>query len=195
MPRKPSWAKQYKRPRVATPDPAVAQVARSLAGAYRLFLQHYHPFSSPWHPATPIEETQFWGSFVRAAEIVQELGASPKDYVQAQWEGILKMARCKADRVLFPQMLTTDNARLRYLAFAGRQQAKVQRVAKPAQLVNSDPHMRDTRRLKRLVDSYQGTLGEDDILLLHFLEFSRAFLKHRGVWAQVAAEYERTLSG
>lgn len=195
MPRTTSWAKSYKRPKAAPVEPEIADLARQVAGAYRLFLSHYHPYSNPWHASTPVEETQFWTSFVKAARIVKELGATPKDFIQAQWEGILKMARCKADRVLFPQMLTTDNARLRYTAFAGKQQSRAQRVATPKQLVNSDPHMRDNRRLKKLVATYQGEVEEEDILVLHFAEFSRAFLKHRGVWSQVAADYERLLAG
>lgn len=195
MPRTPSWAKNYKRPKAEAVEPEVAELARQIAGAYRLFLNHYHPFSNPWHATKPVEETQFWASFVKAARIVQELNATPKDFIQAQWEGIMKMARCKADRVLFPQMLTTDNARLRYASFAGKQQARSMRVAKPTQLVNADPHMRDTRRLAKLVAAYGKSVSEEDILVLHFIEFSRGFLKARGVWSQVAADYERLLAG
>lgn len=190
---RPSWAKQYKRKTTIQTTPEVEQLAETVAAAYRTFLKHYQPYSQPWHPATPPKDTQFWGAFVRAAEIIIELGATPRDYVQAQWEGIIKLAKHRSDRMLFPQMLITDNARLRYINYASTRVNKAKRAVTKKQLVNADPFMRDNRRLKKLSVDYPG-VDERDVIVLHCLDFTRDFLKAKGVWNEVRSEYEQSLA-
>jgi hypothetical protein len=190
---RPSWAKNYKRKTAVTVTPEIERTANSVAAAYRTFLKTNQPFAQPWHPSTPPKDTQFWGAFVKAAEIIIELGATPHDYVQAQWEGIKKIAKHRSDRMLFPQMLITDNARLRYLSFADTQTNKAKRTVTKKQLVNADPFMRDNRRLKKLMKDYDG-VEECEVIKLHCLDFSRGFLKSKGVWSDVASEYESSLS-
>lgn len=178
----------------AAVSPEVAKMAKQIAGAYRLSLQRRSIFSNPWNPSTPIENTQFWVSFCKAAEVVLDLKADPFKFVAAQWEGILKMARRESDKVLYPQMLGTDNARMRYISYmaATNSPTTKKKVATSKQVVTSAASSREERRLCRLRDQYPG-VDDAEILKIHYVEFSRDFLIDKGVWGDVAEDFEKAV--
>ncbi len=194
MTSRPSWAKRKPTKQLVPTDPETVKLAKQIASAYRLLLKHHQPYSNPWAASTPIEQTQFWTSFLKAAVVVKDLDARPFEFMQAQWYGILKIAKKSCDRMLYPQMLSTEWARLRYAAFTGKQVAQAARVVKPSQLTTVGLFSREERRLSKLVAGYGG-LSELEVLAIHYVEFSRDFLKSKNCWEDVAEQYEAALAG
>lgn len=145
----------------------------------------------PWNPQLPIRDVPAWPHFLKAAEIIIELKTSVEEYVQAQWSCICRMARRKGDRVLFPAMLGTDNARLRFAEWQSRQEGAQRRFAKPRDhAVATDS--REEKKLEKLAKQFD--VKPDALLRMQPTEFSRAFLRAKGAWKDVAAEYEAALA-
>lgn len=193
MPRPVSWKRTWKRPAPpAEKDEALDAIAFKIAMAYKNWMKVKVPFGLPWSPKVKVRDTIHWAHFLKAAKIVQEHGGTPKQFIQGQWEGVCRLARRRCDRVLFPQMLGTDNARMRHIESLGKTVRREDRKVQKKHVIGSD-FTREDRRLAALRAHHD---GEDDetILTLHCIDFSRSYLQHKGVWDAVAESYERALN-
>lgn len=193
MPRATSWKRRWKKP--APPvehDEELDALAFKIAMAYKNLLKVKVPFGLPWSPKVKVRDTIHWAHFLKAAKIVQEHGGTAQEFVRGQWDGVCRLARRRSDRVLFPQMLGTDNARMRHIEFLGTSARREDRRVKKKHIIGSD-FSREDRRLAALRIHHE---GEDDesILALHCVDFSRSYLQHKGVWDAVAESYERALN-
>lgn len=193
MARAASWKRRWKKP--APPveqDKALDALAFKIAMAYKNWMKVKQPFGMPWSAKVKVRDTIHWAHFLKAARIVVELGGTPQQFVQGQWEGVCRIAQRRSDRVLFPQMLGTDNARMRHIESLGKTTRREDRKVKKKHIIGSD-FGREDRRLAALRAHHDGQ-DDEAILTLHCIDFSRSYLQHKGVWDAVAESYERALN-
>jgi hypothetical protein len=131
--------------------------------------------------------------FLQAAETCIACGADPRAYVEAQFAAFAKIKQHgKRPRLLLPMphQIFGMGAQLRYLEYQVALQAAEDLDARhvPSQ---HKPHYREDRKLQGM--SKRTGLPEIDVLMLHPAEFTKAFLKHRGVWAHVKARYDEQM--
>lgn len=188
----PKWAKEWRQKEAKRPaSEKQIRMARRIAKIYLQELHKRNKRARPWDLSKNVEETSVWAPFLNAAEVVIDLDAKPRVFVRAQWAGVLNMNKGVKRVVLWPSMLGTDNARMRYLDFVNYEDDKQDRQVQQKHVVNDSKFMREDRRLRKLARSYGE--NEIDILKLHYLEFSREYLQHRSVWAEIADEYEEAM--
>lgn len=130
---------------------------------------------------TPVERR----AFMRAALVVQQLDADPKDYVMAQFKAWEMYSQYKNKFMLpSPGTLQTLGSQARYLAYLQQRERKLD--PREAKMVTKK-FFRDERKLKGLCQILR--VPPEDVLTKQPEEFSEAFLKAKHVWPLVKETY------
>lgn len=143
------------------------RIGKKLSLWYSLLMKSENSYRKPFNSQVPLELTSIFVHFVSAAKIVIELDASPEHFVKAQFDG-LKWTK----RFPFPQQLHSPNARLRYLEYMKKYEAKVLRA------VEEDDFMVDNLEQAKLEDMSRNMgLSKKRILKMYPEMFTKKFRK------------------
>lgn len=151
---------------------SAAEVSSGLkiARAYRLRLKVDFAFNRPWREDVPLESQSVFTHFVAAGRAAEELGASPREYVEAQFRGLAWTGKPP-----YPHQLVTANARLRFeerrVKLEDREARKVK--AEDYQLDGFDLEMITLKRLKKTTG-----LRTKDVLKLFPSKFTPDFRRY-----------------
>lgn len=123
-------------------------------------------------------------AFIAAARACIELEADPREYIVAQF-GMWREASAFYKKLLWPMPnhLGTLAARVRFLQHKAREEVRIDRVS---EIEDQDDKRRwfvEERQLKSLARIHRR--DQVDVLTETPEEFSREFLKHKGVWEVV----------
>lgn len=133
--------------------------------------------------------------FLNAADACHQLEADPRDFMLAQFQAFAEYSQHINKFMLpMPHQLSTLAALVRYQRYMGQQEMRVARKApKVDRTTTKASHFREERRLLGLVRMNRCT--PDDVLTGKPEEFSKEFLKHKGVWKLVRDVWiERTMN-
>lgn len=127
--------------------------------------------------------------FLRAARACIELDADPREFIVAQF-AMWREASAYYKKLLWPMPLHLGklSARVRYLQHKAREDLRLSRVSEVEDQDDKRRWFVEERNLKSL--ARVGRRDPIDILTEQPEEFSRAFLKHKGVWDVVADVWE-----
>lgn len=140
-------------------------------------------------PNWAIQPASVRSTFVKAARSLKEVNADVMEYVQAQFVAFDKLANFKQEKLLpQPRQLIGANAQQRYMQFKTELEERVARQegfsdeAEDRTVVEKTFSLEE-QRLKALA-AFNDT-DESTILKKMPTQFSREFLKHKGVWKRV----------
>lgn len=161
--------------------------ASLMAASSRTFIRHKR------HQISLEELTQNdRRAFLKAADTVVSIGAQPKDYIVAQFQAFAAYTK-HTGRYLLPKtnQLWSMQAIYRYQQYMGQREMTEARRAPTANMQRS--FFRDERKLAGLV-RHTRQLPED-VLTTYPEEFSKEFLRARGLWPLVAKEWHARSNG
>lgn len=121
-------------------------------------------------------------ALLRAASTVYYLDADPREYITAQFKAWEKYSQMLGKYILpHPSTLSTIGAQVRYMEFKKSQEEDKDRNAPTEKFLKE--FYREDRHLAGLVRMTRQM--EQDVLAKQPEEFSRAYLKYKGVWPVV----------
>lgn len=128
--------------------------------------------------------------FLRTADNVLQLEADPREYMIAQFQAFAEHSAAVQRFMLpMPHQLHTLAAVVRYQRYKGQQDMRDMRKAPNAQVNKATrAFFREERRLAGLVRMNRCT--PDDVLTEKPEEFTKDFLKAKGVWHIVKDTYQ-----
>lgn len=127
--------------------------------------------------------------FLAAARMCIEMDADPREYVMAQF-AMWREASAYHQKLLWPmpQHMGTLAAQVRYLQFKAREEVRISRVSDVEDQDDSRRWFVEERKLKGLARVQRRDPTE--VLTEQPEEFSRDFLKYKGVWSVVSDLWE-----
>lgn len=128
-------------------------------------------------------------SFIEAAAACIELEADPREYVVAQFAA-WRDSSAFHGKVIWasPQQMSTLAARVRYLQHQAREKIRMSRIGKNEDQDENRRWYVEERRLRGLARMQRRDAL--DVLTEQPEQFSRDFLKHKGVWDVVQDLWE-----
>jgi len=128
-------------------------------------------------------------AFFAAARCCIELEADPREYIVAQF-GMWREASAFYKKLLWPMPthLGTLAARVRFLQHKAREEIRVDRVCEVEDQDDKRRWFVEERQLKSIARMQRR--DQVDVLTEQPEEFSRDFLKHKGVWDVVCDLWE-----
>lgn len=129
--------------------------------------------------------------FRRAAEACLQVGADAREFISAQFKRWAELSQIK-NKILLPMPvhLTSVGAQARFIQYKLQKGERQDRQILPEKQHRKEFFIED-RKLKGLVRVLRQP--EEEVLTEKPEEFSRAYLKHRGVWCLVSDTWlERT---
>ena len=131
--------------------------------------------------------------FLKTAEVVALMKAEPREYVIAQFQAFSEYGNAIGRYILpMPHQLHTLAATVRYQRYKGQQEMRKSREAPVTEKVTKG-FFREERRLSGLARMNRCT--PDDVLTEKPEEFSKEFLKAKGVWPLVKDVYAERSAG
>jgi len=122
--------------------------------------------------------------FRRAAEACLQVGADPREFITAQFQRWAEMSQLKSKILLpMPVHLASVGAQARFIQYKLRKAERQDRQVLPEKQHRNEFFTED-RKLKGLVRVLRQP--EEEVLTEKPEEFSKQYLKHRGVWKLVA---------
>jgi hypothetical protein len=162
---------------------AEVKAANEVAHIYLTTLKAKLPWAKLVPAGKKVSETRWWVHFVKAARLIAELNAEPKQYLQAQFDRLA----WKKGAYPFPTQLCSDSAIAAYVERRSRYEEKTYRKVHAEAALMYDPLIRERRKLetwaKRLRVSGKRVLRD------HPEEFTEAFHRELGTWAAVREVY------
>ena len=117
------------------------------------------------------------------------VGARPRDWIEAQFAMFEGYTKWVGKRLIpQPAQLHGLNAQARYLQWKTDDVAERHRDKKKEKSIR-DTFSIDERNLKALCKTLR--LPETDVLMEKYNEFTRNFLKHKGIYTLVEEKYEQ----
>jgi hypothetical protein len=179
--------------RTSSGPSSLEDVAKSLCEVYRAIKKARASVYSASLPLPPWKrlDTLNRRYFLKAAEACTEIEASPKDYIQAQFDAFAMMknqARRRHVEVVipFPYQLAGLAAQVRYYAYQRKHGLFVDDTVYESE---HQAFFCEERKLAGYARHMRKP--QEDILAEMPQEFSEAFLRHRGVWGLVASKYRK----
>lgn len=121
--------------------------------------------------------------FRRAAEACMQVGAEPREFVSAQFKRWSEISQFKNKILLpMPTHLASVGAQARFIQYKLQKEQRTERSVLPDKQ-HSRTFFVEDRKLKGLVRVLR--VPEEEVLCDKPEEFSKLYLKHKGVWQLV----------
>lgn len=130
--------------------------------------------------------------FRRTAELVDELGVNPLEWVTAQFEIFRKSSKHKKFKTVLPNMLYSDRAQERFQEWCEKN-GKAAYILRDGDKCKSLALMSEEERLRRIIEKRQKVfdLPKESVLTTFPTDFPQWFHEQNNTWTKVKSFFRK----